>query len=113
MSAGIDSSTVVALMQSLNKGRVKSFTIGMEEKDYNEAVYAGEIARHLGTEHTELYITEEDAKAVIPKLAGMFGEPFADSSQIPTFLRIYLLPFCGADLEQNERDSLFSKKTMQ
>lgn len=86
LSAGIDSSTVVALMQSLNKGRVKSFTIGMEEKDYNEAVYAGEIARHLGTEHTELYITEEDAKAVIPKLAGMFGEPFADSSQIPTYL---------------------------
>ncbi len=86
LSAGIDSSTVVALMQSLHKGKVKSFTIGMEEKDYNEAVYAGEIARHLGTEHTELYITEEDAKGVIPKLAGMFGEPFADSSQIPTYL---------------------------
>ena len=86
LSAGIDSATVVALMQSLNKGRVKSFTIGMEEKDYNEAVYAKEIARHLGTEHTELYITEEDAKAVIPALAGMFGEPFADSSQIPTYL---------------------------
>lgn len=86
LSAGIDSSTVVALMQSLHKGRVRSFTIGMEEKDYNEAVYAKEIARHLGTDHTELYITEEDAKAVIPKLAFMFGEPFADSSQIPTYL---------------------------
>lgn len=86
LSAGIDSSTVVALMQSLNCGKVKSFTIGMEEKDYNEAVYAKEIARHLGTEHTELYITEADAKAVIPKLASMFGEPFADSSQIPTYL---------------------------
>lgn len=86
LSAGIDSSTVVALMQSLNKGKVKSFTIGMEEKDYNEAVYAGEIARHLGTEHTELYITEADARAVVPKLAGIFGEPFADSSQIPTYL---------------------------
>ncbi len=86
LSAGIDSSTVVALMQSLHKGKVKSFTIGMEEKDYNEAVYAKEIARHLGTDHTELYITEEDAKAVIPKLADMFGEPFADSSQIPTYL---------------------------
>lgn len=86
LSAGIDSSTVVALMQSLNKNKVKSFTIGMEEKDYNEAVYAGEIAKHLGTEHTELYITQEDAKAVIPKLSGMFGEPFADSSQIPTYL---------------------------
>lgn len=86
LSAGIDSSTVVALMQSLHKGRVKSFTIGMEEKDYNEAVYAAEIARHLGTDHTELYITDEDAKAVIPKLPYMFGEPFADSSQIPTYL---------------------------
>lgn len=86
LSAGIDSSTVVALMQSLHKGRVKSFTIGMEEKDYNEAVYAAEIARRLGTDHTELYITEEDAKAVIPKIPYMFGEPFADSSQIPTYL---------------------------
>lgn len=86
LSAGIDSSTVVALMQSLHKGKVKSFTIGMDEKDYNEAVYAKEIARHLGTDHTELYITEEDAKAVIPMLSGMFGEPFADSSQIPTYL---------------------------
>lgn len=86
LSAGIDSSTVVALMQSLHHGRVKSFTIGMEEKDYNEAVYAKEIAKHLGTEHTELYITEDDAKAVIPALASMFGEPFADSSQIPTYL---------------------------
>lgn len=86
LSAGIDSSTVVALMQSLNKNQIKSFTIGMEEKDYNEAVYAKEIAKHLGTDHTELYITEADAKAVIPKLASMFGEPFADSSQIPTYL---------------------------
>lgn len=86
LSAGIDSSTVVALMQSLHKGRVKSFTIGMEEKGYNEAVYAKEIAKHLGTDHTELYITEGDAKAVIPKLGDMFGEPFADSSQIPTYL---------------------------
>ena len=86
LSAGIDSSTVVALMQSLHKGKVKSFTIGMEEKDYNEAVYAKEIARYLGTDHTELYITEEDAKGVIPRLSGMFGEPFADSSQIPTYL---------------------------
>lgn len=86
LSAGIDSSTIVALMQSLNKGKVKSFTIGMEEKGYNEAVYAKEIAQHLGTEHTELYITDKDAREVIPKLGHMFGEPFADSSQIPTYL---------------------------
>ena len=86
LSAGIDSSTVVALMQSLSSRKVKSFTIGMGEKEYNEAVIAAEIAKILGTEHTELYITEEDAKAVIPKLPFMFGEPFADSSQIPTYL---------------------------
>lgn len=86
LSAGIDSSTVVALMQSLNKRKVRSFTIGMTEKGYNEAEAAKEIAGHLGTEHTELYITEEDAVAVIPGLAYMFGEPFADSSQIPTYL---------------------------
>lgn len=86
LSAGIDSSTIVALMQSLNSGRVKSFTIGMGEAEYNEAKAAREIAKILGTEHTELYITEEDAKAVIPRLAFMFGEPFADSSQIPTYL---------------------------
>ncbi len=86
LSAGIDSSTVVALMQSLNQGKVKSFTIGMDEEGYNEAIYAKEIAKHLGTEHTELYITEKDAQAVIPKLGRMFGEPFADSSQIPTYL---------------------------
>lgn len=86
LSAGIDSTTVVALMQAQSDRKVRSFTIGMEDPKYNEAVYAKEIAKHLGTEHTELYITEEDAKAVIPKLAWMFAEPFADSSQIPTYL---------------------------
>ena len=86
LSAGIDSSTVVALMQAQSSQKVRTFTIGMEDPQYNEAVYAKEIAKHLGTEHTELYITEEDAKAVIPKLAHMFAEPFADSSQIPTYL---------------------------
>ncbi len=86
LSAGIDSSTVVALMQSLHGGRVRSFTIGMEAEGYNEAVAAKEIARHLGTDHTELYITQKDAVEVIPRLAHMFGEPFADSSQIPTYL---------------------------
>lgn len=86
LSAGIDSSTVVALMQSLSDRRVRSFTIGMWDERYNEAGAAKEIAAHLGTEHTELYITEEDARNVIPHLAGMFGEPYADSSQIPTYL---------------------------
>ncbi len=86
LSAGIDSSTIVSLMQQLSPGKVRTFTIGMEDPKFNEALYAKEIAHHLGTDHTELYISEKDAKAVIPKLSFMFGEPFADSSQIPTYL---------------------------
>ena len=86
LSAGIDSSTIVSLMQDISERNVRTFTIGLWEKEFNEAEIAGEIAAHLGTEHTELYITEQDAKQVIPKLGGMFGEPFADSSQIPTYL---------------------------
>ena len=86
LSAGIDSSTIVALMQAQSSQKVRTFTIGMEDPKYNEAAYAKEIANHLGTDHTELYITEKDAKEVIPKLAWMFSEPFADSSQIPTYL---------------------------
>ena len=86
LSGGIDSAAVVALMQSVNPGKVKSFTIGMEDKAYNEAVFAKQIAAHLGTEHTELYINDNDAQKVIPLLPGMFSEPFADSSQIPTYL---------------------------
>ncbi len=88
LSAGIDSATVVSLMQQESRGgqRVRTFTIGMEDPAYNEAAFAARIAEHLGTEHTELTITEEDAKAVIPLLPAMFAEPFADSSQIPTYL---------------------------
>ena len=86
LSAGIDSSTCVALMQSLGRGQVRSFTIGMEEEAYNEADAAEQIAAHLGTSHTRLTIHEQDAKDVIPKLSYIFGEPFGDSSQIPTYL---------------------------
>ncbi len=86
LSAGIDSSTIVSLMQDLAPGKVRTFTIGMNDPGFNEAAYAKEIAAHIGTDHTELYIDEADAKAVIPKLSSMFGEPFADSSQIPTYL---------------------------
>ena len=86
LSGGFDSATTVALMQSVSPGKVKSFTIGMEDPAFNEAEYAKQIAAHLGTDHTELYITERDAKGVIPLLARMFSEPFADSSQIPTYL---------------------------
>ena len=86
LSAGIDSSTVVSLMQQVCGGNARTFTIGMPDPGFNEAEIAKEIAAHLGTQHTELYITEQDAKDVIPKLPHIYGEPFADSSQIPTYL---------------------------
>ncbi len=86
LSSGIDSSTIVALAQSISSKPVQTFTIGVEDPKYNEAAVAAQIAAHLGTDHTQLYITEEDAKAVIPHLSYQYSEPFADSSQIPTFL---------------------------
>ncbi|MCM0019221.1 MAG: asparagine synthase (glutamine-hydrolyzing) [Tagaea sp.] len=84
LSGGIDSSLVAALMRK--RGPAKTFTIGFDEKGYDEAAHAKAIAAHLGTEHTELYVSPAHALAVVPKLADMYDEPFADSSQIPTFL---------------------------
>ncbi len=86
LSGGIDSSAVVALMQVQTSRPVQTFTVGFHESGYDEAKYAKEIARHLGTDHTELVVSPKQAQSVIPRLPTLFDEPFSNSSQIPTFL---------------------------
>ena len=86
LSGGFDSSTVVALHHAAGRGGIRTFSIGFEEAGFDEAVYARAVARHFGTEHAERYVGAGEALAVIPKLSAMYGEPFADSSAIPTHL---------------------------
>lgn len=86
LSGGVDSSTVVALMQAASEQPVRTFTVGFRESGYDEAPQARAVAEHVGTEHVELTVTPEDALAVVSRLPRLFDEPFADASQIPTFL---------------------------
>lgn len=94
LSSEIDSSTIVVLMQAQSESQVRTFTIGFGDPDYNEAEYAAAVAEHLGTEHTDLYVSARDALEVLPRLPSLFDELFADHSKIPTFLVVKMARQC-------------------
>lgn len=89
LSGGIDSTCIVALMQKNSARKINTFSIGFHDKDYNEANFAKEVARHLGTDHNELYLTPKDIIDIIPRIHSIYDEPFSDSSQLPTYMVSY------------------------